>query len=226
MKKQVGTTTDQLIIGLLIVILFSCSVLAVVCPSARAAGLWSETYGGINDDRALSLVATSDGGYALAGTTDSFGAGGYDFWLVKTDVDGNQLWSRTYGGAGDEEAHSLVQTSDGGYALAGYALFGYTDFWLVKTDADGNMQWDNTYNRGGSSEHAYSLVQTGDGEYVIAGFTNSVAEGGDFWLVKTERVSGSSTFMVLLIVVIAVAVVCFGLIVYFIKIKKKAQLLS
>jgi hypothetical protein len=177
MKKQVGTTTDQLITGLLIVILFSCSVLAVVCPSARAADLWSETYGGINDDRALSLVATSDGGYAIAGTTDSFGAGGYDFWLVKTDADGNQLWSRTYGGAGNEEAHSLVQTDDG--------------------------------------------------EYMIAGYTDSFGAGSyDFWLVKTERVSDSSTFMVLLIVVIAVAVVCFGLIVYFIKMKKKAQLLS
>ena len=216
MKKQVGTTTDQFIAGLIIVILFSCSVLAVVCPSARAAGVWSETYGGINDDRALSLVATSDGGYAIAGTTDSFGAGGYDFWLVKTDSSGNQLWSRTYGGAGNEEAHSLVQTGDGGYALVGST--GERIF-LVKTDASGNMEWNQTF-----SGAAYSLVQTGDGGYALAG-TIYVDGSSHFWLVKTDRVSGSSTsstFMVLLIVVIAVAVVCFGLIVYCIKIKKKA----
>jgi len=85
MKEQVGTTTDQFIAGLIIAILFSCSVSAAVCPSAGAVGVWSETYGGTNDDRALSLVATSDGGYALAGSTDSFGAGGYDFWLAKTE---------------------------------------------------------------------------------------------------------------------------------------------
>jgi len=188
----------------------------VVCPSARAAGVWSETYGGINDDRALSLVATSDGGYAIAGTTDSFGAGGYDFWLVKTDSSGNQLWSRTYGGAGNEEAHSLVQTGDGGYALVGST--GERIF-LVKTDASGNMEWNQTF-----SGAAYSLVQTGDGGYALAG-TIYVDGSSHFWLVKTDRVSGSSTsstFMVLLIVVIAAAVVCFGLIVYCIKIKKKA----
>jgi predicted secreted protein len=231
MKKQVGTTTDQLITGLLIVILFSCSVLAVVCPSARAAGLWSETYGGINDDRALSLVATLDGGYTIAGTTDSFGAGGYDFWLVKTDADGNMQWDNTYNGGGSSEhAYSLVQTGDGEYALAGFtnsvAEGGETDFWLVKTDSTGNQLWSRTYG-GAGNEEAHSLVQTDDGEYMIAGYTDSLGAGGyDFWLVKTERVSDSSTFMVLLIVVIAVAVVCFGLIVYFIKIKKKAQLLS
>jgi len=59
---------------------------------------WTKTYGGTNDDRAFSVVETSDGGYAIAGYTQSFGAGSFDFWLVKTDVNGSMQWNRTYGG--------------------------------------------------------------------------------------------------------------------------------
>jgi hypothetical protein len=81
---------------------------------------WSRTYGGTGDDWASALVQTTDGGYALTGSTGSFGAGYVDSWLVKTDASGNMQWNRTYGGTGDDEAYALVQTSDGGYALTGY----------------------------------------------------------------------------------------------------------
>ncbi len=77
-------------------------------------------------ESARSLVETSDGGFAIAGDTESFGARGSDFWLVKTDGSGNMEWSQTYGGAGDEKAYSLVATSDGGYALAG-VTYGFLD---------------------------------------------------------------------------------------------------
>ena len=114
---------------------------SLALPVESAASSWAQKYGGVNHDASYSLVQTDDGGYALAGSTDSaVGAGEKDFWLVKTDADGNQLWSRTYGGAGNEEAQSLVQTSDGGYALAGSTdSFGAGDydFWLVKTDENG-----------------------------------------------------------------------------------------
>ena len=188
---------------------------------------WSKTYGGVNSEDPWSVVETSDGGYAIAGVTKSFGAGGYDFWLVKTDVSGNMQWSKTYGGTGWDWAFSVVQTNDGGYALAGYTESfgaGNRDFWLVKTDVSGNMQWSKTYG-GVGSDTARFLVQTSDGGYAIAGdgFANLMktnpggdllwnasyggsacslvetsdgsyalagTKDGDFWLVKTD-VSGN-----------------------------------
>lgn len=153
---------------------------------------WSQTYGDIGGESAYALVITSDGGYALAGTTDSFGAGSDDFWLVKTDENGNAEWNQTYGGTSSDQASALVQTSDGGYALAGYTLsFGLAgnyDFWLVKTDENGEVRWNKTYGR----EHgdwASALLQTSDGGYALAGCTypwGSMYPTDDFWLVKTD----------------------------------------
>ena len=80
---------------------------------------WNRTYGGTNSDYAYSVVQTVDGGYALAGWTWSFGAVSDDVWLVKTDASGNHMWNRTYGGTSYDGAYSVVQTVDGGYALAG-----------------------------------------------------------------------------------------------------------
>jgi hypothetical protein len=150
---------------------------------------WNQTYGGTEVDWAWSMVVASDGGYALAGYTSSSGAGGYDFWLVKTDSSGNMEWNQTYGGSGSDQARSLVETSDGGYALAGSTSSfgaGESDFWLVKTDSSGNMEWNKTYG-GTDYEEALSLVATSDGGYAIAGDVGSFAtEKDDFWLVKTD----------------------------------------
>jgi hypothetical protein len=154
---------------------------------------FEETYGGTNKDYAQSAIATSDGGYAIAGYTASFGAGGGDFWLVKTDSAGNEQWNRTYGGIGVDVGHSVVQTSDGGYAIAGETYYGYpdsVDFWLVKTDSAGNEQWNQTYG-GTTDDFGTSVVQTSDGGYAIAGRTNSYGVGNDFWLVKTDAAGNS-----------------------------------
>jgi len=156
-----------------------------------AAGnmMWNQTYGGTNNDVAGALVQTTDGGYALAGLTSSFGTGLADFWLIKTDAAGNTQWNQTYGGTNNDVAHALVQTTDGGYALAGYTYSsgaGSSDSWLVKTDAAGNMMWNQTYG-GTSGDEAYALVRTVDGGYALAGTTGSFGAGGaDFWLVKTD----------------------------------------
>ncbi|MCW3985980.1 MAG: hypothetical protein NWE91_06195 [Candidatus Bathyarchaeota archaeon] len=156
---------------------------------------WNKTYGGALVDGAFSVVETSDGGYALAGFTESFGASGSDFWLVKVDSSGNHEWNKTYGGGGNDPAHSLVETSvveagNGGYALAGFTVSfgeGGQDGWLIETDADGNMEWNQTY--GGSGNDALnSVVKTDDGGYALAGFTESFGAGNkDFWLVKVAR---------------------------------------
>jgi len=149
---------------------------------------WNKTYGGIDFDEVWSVIQTVDGGYALAGTAESFGAGGDDFWLVKTDANGIAQWNKTYGTAYVDEAYCVVQTVDGGYALAGYteSFGGHGDFWLVKTDTNGNAKWNKTYG-GTSRDWAFSVVQTVDGGYALAGYTMSFGAGGlDFWLVKTD----------------------------------------
>ncbi|UCG37212.1 MAG: hypothetical protein JSV64_02750, partial [Candidatus Bathyarchaeota archaeon] len=97
---------------------------------------WNKTYGGMTDEVAYSVVQTLDGGYAMAGMTDSFGEGGGDCWLVKTDASGNHVWNQTYGGTSWDWGRSVVQTLDGGYAMAGMTdSFGEGggDCWLVKT---------------------------------------------------------------------------------------------
>ena len=108
--------------------------------------LWSQTYGGEHGnvvytfDIAYSLVETSDGGYALAGYTRNANVGVSEGWLVKTDENGNMEWNQTYGGDEYDCFHALIETSDGGYALAGETYSfgaGASDFWLVKTDAQG-----------------------------------------------------------------------------------------
>ena len=150
---------------------------------------WNKTYGGFRIEVAYSVIQTSDGGYAIAGYTTTYGAGKHDFWLVKTDSTGNLEWSRTYGGPeSNEEAYSVIQTSDGGYLIAGEKSDGdgEEDFWLVKTDSSGNLEWSRTYG-GSGGDVARSVIQTSDGGYVIAGYTNSYGAGGfDFWLVKTD----------------------------------------
>jgi hypothetical protein len=149
--------------------------------------MWNKTYGGTDYEGAYALVQTSDGGYALAGYTVSFGAGSTDAWLVRTDANGNMMWNKTYGGTWGDGAFALVQTSDGGYALGGTTgSSGPADFWLVKTDGSGNMMWNQTYG-GTLGDNAYALVQTNDGGYALAGKTLSFSGYNyDFWLVKTD----------------------------------------
>jgi predicted secreted protein len=179
------------------VILLAVFVPALCTPfgAATATG-WSKTYGGSGDDEAYSLVQTSDGGYALAGYTNSSSAGSYDFWLIKTNSSGNMQWNRTYGGTGDDEAYSVVQSKDEGYAVAGVTDSfgaGETDAWLVKTDSSGDMQWNRTYG-GRAEDGAYSVIQTSDGGYALAGYTDSFGAGSfNFWLIKTDS-TGSMTW--------------------------------
>jgi parallel beta-helix repeat protein len=150
---------------------------------------WSKTYGGTDYDSASSVRQTSDGGYIIAGSTGSFGAGAWDAWLVKTDASGNMLWNKTYGGADYDGASSAVQTSDGGYAFAGYTYSfsgGSYDLWLVKTNATGHKEWDKTYG-GPYGDEAKSLQRTKDNGYVIVAYTqSSEASPGDLWLIKTD----------------------------------------
>jgi hypothetical protein len=80
--------------------------------------LWARTYGGPLADDASSFVQTADGGYIFAGITSSYGAGNEDFWLLKTNANGDSVWSRTFGGVSWDRAYSIQKTADGGYILA------------------------------------------------------------------------------------------------------------
>lgn len=163
--------------------------------------LWNKSYGNMSDgirdstQIAYAVVATADGGFALAGVSgiwqlDSFTSEGSDFWLVKTDAEGNMQWNRTYGGEGKEYMEgvtSMVISPDGGYVMAGYqgAFRGEIDIWLVKTDSDGNMLWNKTF-QGNDSDTAHSLITTADGGYAIVGASTINATYTRTFLIKTD----------------------------------------
>ena len=109
---------------------------------------WARAYGGYDGDNANSIQQTSDGGYIVAGYSSSFGAGGYDVWVLKLSSTGAIDWQHTYGGSGNDYANSIQQTSDGGYIVAGYSSsFGAGDYdvWVLKLSPTGTIDWQRTY---------------------------------------------------------------------------------
>ncbi|MFC1543144.1 hypothetical protein ACFL4K_01235 [Candidatus Neomarinimicrobiota bacterium] len=173
-------------------IVFSVSVL-LLCPTCEEPApqpkLTGKTYGGIFHDLGFSVQQTSDGGYIFTGDTFSFGAGGIDIWLVKTDAAGDTVWNKTFGGSSEELSRSVQQTSEGGYIVVGYTnSFGAGDMdtWLIKTNEAGNTVWTRTYG-GSQDDRGYFVQQTSDSGYVITGETSSYGAGGeDIWLIKTD----------------------------------------
>jgi formylglycine-generating enzyme required for sulfatase activity len=147
---------------------------------------WTATFGGAGADGFYG-AAVSNSGFALAGVTNSSGAGGSDFWLVRTDASGVKLWEKTYGGAGDDTAWSVVALPDG-YLLAGDTASkgaGGVDAWLVRTDLNGAKLWDHTY--GGKQFDSALQVLAVPGGFAFSGTTASTGAGGnEMWLVRTD----------------------------------------
>jgi hypothetical protein len=158
-----------------------------------AAGdtLWTRTYGdgGAGNERANSVIQTSDSNFVMAGYTDSYGAGSWDFYIVKINGVGDTLWTKTYGGSAGEEAFSLQETSDQGLIIAGYTSSfgaGVQDFYLVRTDHVGEVLWQRTYG-GYENDYAKSVKQTPDGGFIIVGSTASFGAGfTDFYVVRID----------------------------------------
>ena len=150
---------------------------------------WAKTFGGISHDVAASIVQTFDGGYAVAGYTASKGTGGWDFWVLKLDDSGNVVWDKTFGDSKDDVANSIVQTSNGGYAVAGYTASkdaGKSGMWILKLDDSGNKVLDKTFGNS-KDDGINSMVQTSDGGYAVAGYTESKDAGkSDIWILKLD----------------------------------------
>lgn len=170
---------------------------------------WEKSLGGSGDDRNTSVQQTSDGGYIVAGYSNSIDGdvtgnhGGYDFWVIKLDNTGAITWQKSYGGTGDDLANSIIQTSDGGYIVAGYTtsldgdISGYhggtADYWILKISNSGVAQWKKCFG-GSSDDRAYAIRQSSDGSYVVCGYTNSnnndvTGNHGsyDYWIVKLDN---------------------------------------
>jgi predicted secreted protein len=162
----------------------------LVKADASGDELWTRVFGGAHDEEAYAVQETVDGGLIVAGATSSYGAGGRDVWLIKTDDSGMPIWTRTLGGFGSDGAWSVSLTADSGFVLAGWTFSSGPGFlgnaWLVKTDSLGTIEWDRTFG-GADADRGYAVRQTTDGGYVMAGYTGSSGAGlYDLYLVKTD----------------------------------------
>lgn len=190
--------------------LFIIAVFVSISASSQLAIQWQKTYGGSGNDQVgddsnyydapdQAVIKTSDGGYLMIGFTASadgafpVNLGGYDFAVVKTDSAGDVEWSNTYGTSDNDMATSVVQTSDGGYAIAGFTSSSSEEVMLIKIDATGNLLWQTTFG-GSSSDRAYSLGLANDGGFYIGATSASddsdhvsPARGDkDYWLIRTD----------------------------------------
>ncbi len=166
---------------------------------------WDKSLGGTNYDGATSIEQTTDGGYIMAGWTESTNGnvtgnhGLRDFWVVKLTSTGSISWQKALGGTGYDVAYSIQQTSDGGYIVAGSSSssngdvstnYGGEDYWVVKLTSTGSISWEKSLG-GTQWETAFSIQQTSDGGYIVAGQSESnnghvTGNHGasDYWVVK------------------------------------------
>lgn len=153
-----------------------------------------KTLGGSVNESGRSVVSTNDGGYAIAGFTQSIdddiettkSTVQYDFWVLKFDREDNLQWKKTYGGTKDDKAYKLIQTNDNGFVIAGHAKSddidvtsnnGFDDVWVIKTDANGTITWQTNTGFSGTDQ-GFSVIQTSEGGYFIASIIDVTASGG------------------------------------------------
>lgn len=173
--------------------------------SSTGVFLWSRIYGGSDYDQAFCIKQTIDGGFIVAGHTNSSdfdvtsNHGGYDIWVIKLNALGNKVWEKTYGGSDDETARDIIQTPDGGYVIAGQTgsnngdvtgFHGDYDCWIIRISSTGVLQWQKALG-GTSYDNASSIQQTADGGFIVAGSSysnngnvSSNKGSSDVWLVK------------------------------------------
>lgn len=165
---------------------------------------WVKNFGGSGSETGQSVIATNDGGYAVLGYTNSTDGDIIgksttvnDYWLLKFDAQGNMQWNRTYGGSKDDRGQSVIQTSDGGFAIIGYAMSsdgdgsnneGFHDNWILKLSNEGMIEWERSFGFSGH-DHSYDVVQTEDGGYFFVGFLDVVSSGGEGSTLKANSLT-------------------------------------
>lgn len=188
----------------------------VIKLDAKGEQLWQRTFGGKGQDDLASVILTSDGGYVLAGSSDSSpmrddkgtnikrekSRGNLDYWIIKLDAAGNELWQKSYGGKLTDQLRSIALTKDGGFIVGGYSNSPMSgeksqdnyglggDFWILKLDDEGSIEWQQTI--GGDKDDQLKVVQQArDGNYIVAGNSSSTTRtsknGSDLWLVKLDE---------------------------------------
>jgi len=174
---------------------------------------WQKCLGGSNSEWATSVQQSSDGGYVIAGATDSNDGdvsgnhGGNDFWVVKLDSSGGIQWQKCLGGSNSDHAHSIKQTNDGGYVIVGFTFsndgdvsgnHGSRDVWVVKLDSSGSVQWQKCLGEYSYLDLAFSVKQTSDNGYVVAGLRASAKTSGISAILIKLDVSGNSSWQMCL----------------------------
>lgn len=151
------------------------SQLERITVSLHVISVWQKAYGGPNNEAASSLIQTSDGGFIVAGYTDSYGNGESDFCIMRLSASGNLLWIKTFGGGSSELTNSITITSDDGFVVVGNTNSfgnGLQDVYVIRFDAHGDTLWSKTFG-GSDNEWGHCIITTSDGGFLIAGATRS-----------------------------------------------------
>lgn len=132
---------------------------------------WEKTFGGTKYDFGKEVLILKDGGYMIFGTTYSYGVGLYSMYLIKTDSLGNMLWEKTYGGTSKDYGHSIIETSEGNYALAGNTYINTDTMaaYVLKVDTAGVVLWQKKYKGALKEAEFTSIKELLDGELIVCG---------------------------------------------------------
>lgn len=161
-------------------------------PPEPSTNVWTKIFGGAGSDSGSAVQQTPDGGYLIVGTTSSFGAGGSDIYLIRTDAYGNAIWTKTFGGTEDELGSTVYRLLDGGYLIVGTIAF-KSDIYLIRTDSDWETVWTKTVIGTGNKS---LFQQSPDGNFIITMTTGSSVDlikmdaGGNTLWTKTFDVPG------------------------------------
>jgi len=149
--------------------------------------VWTRTYGGPGDDLGYDICQTADDGFMIVGMTESYGAGSYDIYVIRTDTNGDTLWTRTFGSAEYEEGRGITPTHDGNYLIAGAHVVTNTDVWLIKIQDNGDTLWSTSPGQESANDNAIGVTMAPDNGFVVAGrFYNTINFHNDMYVLKVD----------------------------------------